>query len=67
MNILDSIRRLVRPPTAEVLAQRQLEETERQLLYAYREDADAMVNKYEDRLRRLEQATAGLGCVARLE
>jgi len=66
MSMLDSIRWLFNQPTAATLAQRQLEETERQLLYAYayREDADAMVKKYEDRLRRLEEATAGLGCTS---
>lgn len=56
MNWLDQLRKLFNPPSAEALMVRHLEETKRELLraYAYKEDAEAMVKKYQDRRYRLE-------------
>lgn len=56
MEWLNQLRKMFHPPSAEVLAVRQLEETKRLLLeaYAYQEEAEALVRKYQDRLKRLE-------------
>lgn len=58
MSVFDKIRKLFTPPSADVLAVKHLEESKRQLLaaFAYREEADAMVKKYQERVRRLETA-----------
>lgn len=53
--MFDSIRTLFSAPPAEVMAVRQLNDAKRLLLeaHAYREEAEAMVAKYEDRIQRL--------------
>lgn len=55
MEYYEKVKRMFSPPPAEVLAVRQLEDAKRMLLeaHAYREEAMAMVAKYEDRIKRL--------------
>ena len=61
MDFISRLRALFAPPTADVMAVRQLEDTRRYLLraYAYREEVIATVQMYEARLRRLEAAVRG--------
>lgn len=53
--LFDSVRSLFSAPPAEVMAVRQLNDAKRLLLeaHAYREEAEAMVAKYEKRIQRL--------------
>ena len=55
MEWLNRLRRMFQPPSAEVLMVRQLEDAKRLLLeaHAYREEAEAMVKKYSERIKRL--------------
>lgn len=61
MDFISRLRALFTPPTADIIAVRQLEETRRDLLqaHAYREEAESLVRKYEARVRRLEAAVRG--------
>ena len=61
MDFISRLRALFAPPTAEILAVRQLEDTRRYLLraYAYREEVLATVEMYEARVRRLEATVRG--------
>lgn len=55
MEYYEKVKRMFSPPPAEVLAVRQLEDAKRMLLeaHAYREEAEAMVQKYQERIARL--------------
>ena len=61
MEFISRLRALFAPPSAAILAVRQLEDAKRHLLeaYAYREEAEAYVQKYETRIRRLTAAVRG--------
>lgn len=62
MEYYEKVKRFFSPPPAEVMAMRQLEDAKRLLLeaHAYREDAEAMVAKYEDRIKRLTQTVRSM-------
>ena len=55
MNLIEYIRQLYTPPSAEAIALRELEEAKRKLLEAQsgREYADSMVKYHEARIKRL--------------
>lgn len=57
MDFFNKLMRVFQPPSAEVLAARQLAEAKRHLLnaHAYREEAEAMVVKYNQRIKRLTE------------
>ena len=61
MDFISRLRVFFSPPSAAVLTVRQLEDTRRYLLraYPYREEAEATVQMYEARLKRLEAAGRG--------
>lgn len=61
MNAIERLTQFFQPPPAEVKAARQLAESKRYLLdaYAYREEAEAAVKKYEERIKRLTTPVRG--------
>lgn len=60
---LEQIRQIFQPPSAEVMALRQLEDAKRYLLkaHAYREEAEATVQMYEERITRLTLTVQAVG------
>jgi hypothetical protein len=55
MKWLTDLLRIFQPPSAAMMAMKQLEDAQRHLLdaHAYREDAEALVEKYQARVTRL--------------
>lgn len=63
LKAIESVSKWFQPPPAEVRAVKQLEEAKNFLLdaYAYQEDANAMVLKYQDRIKRLSEKVRNMG------
>lgn len=61
--MIDSVTKWFQPPPAEIRAVKQLEEAKNFLLdaYAYQEDANAMVLKYQERIKRLSEEVRSIG------